>query len=362
MAYPNYQIPTKLTFFPSYLQYAYATGQIYDVYAQYRNENNDIVTTQAINENAEGTQIIKKEDVYGLANLDPSKTLHFNNDQNMTISFKTNSKWNFDFGMFLGHNFNGEAKYHPVWYNALNGGRDFIPSTQIVNYNPENQQETGSYNGWSAFNMIDVPDNREWIGIDNVSNSTSYQKIELGSISFGKKWEAPHNIDLTGSINYGYGNKQKKTISGKTISSMKYYKPQNWAAGLNAWELSEPNTYPNPRAGRNGLRRWEVKWSMLAENKVLPQNAMQNSLGWSLDENSEYSTGASGDSLYDSENGIDFVTSVLKLTMGSHLPVVIRISESNNPDQWAIVRITKHKISQRNPKLIDVQLTLEEQV
>ena len=40
MAYPNYQIPTKLTFFPSYLQYAYATGQIYDVYAKYRNENN----------------------------------------------------------------------------------------------------------------------------------------------------------------------------------------------------------------------------------------------------------------------------------------------------------------------------------
>ena len=31
MAYANYQTPTKITFYPSYLQYAYATGLIGDV-------------------------------------------------------------------------------------------------------------------------------------------------------------------------------------------------------------------------------------------------------------------------------------------------------------------------------------------
>jgi hypothetical protein len=40
----------------------------------------------------------------------------------------------------------------------------------------------------------------------------------------------------------------------------------------------------------------------------------------------------------------------------------VQISESNNPDQFAIVRMTKYKITQKNPKFVDISLTLEEQV
>ena len=73
MAYPNYQIPTKLTFFPSYLQYAYATGQILDVYAQHNILIEDIIYNRAT------LNTLKKEDIYPLANLDQSITFKFIN-------------------------------------------------------------------------------------------------------------------------------------------------------------------------------------------------------------------------------------------------------------------------------------------
>ena len=143
---------------------------------------------------------------------------------------------------------------------------------------------------------------------------------------------------------------------------MNYYKPNKWL--LDSWELDEDlyDTRNIPTDSRNGIRAWNVKWSMLAESKVLPQNSMQNDNNWAIDDDSEYSVFSGNDSQYSGVDGIDFITSVLRLTMGSHLPVVVRISESDNSDQYAVVRITKHKISQRNPKLIDIQLTLEEQV
>ena len=58
MAIANYQLPTKLTFYPSYLQYAYASGLMKGVDFQTQNE-----TTE--------------EDIYKLVVLDPSKTSKF---------------------------------------------------------------------------------------------------------------------------------------------------------------------------------------------------------------------------------------------------------------------------------------------
>ena len=89
---------------------------------------------------------------------------------------------------------------------------------------------------------------------------------------------------------------------------------------------------------------------------------MTNSNAWTRDSDSDYFIGADETSLYNSTDGRDFYTSVIKMTMGSHLPVVVNISDSKNPDQWAIVRITKYKIKQSNPKFVDISLTLEEQV
>ena len=336
MAYANYQTPTKITFYPSYLQYAYAAGLIGGV-----SNNIDL----------------NDEDIYKMAVVDPSNITNFISGPDSYFSYNIPSNWNFDFGMILGHNFNGSVSYIPYSFT----GTDHTPETNIegtgiVNYV---QSTTPQYNGWSSFNLANVPNDKNWIGFDELGSGAD-TAIYIGSVLIGKKWEAPQNIDINNNISYSYGAKQKKTIGGKTLSQMNYYKTNKWGS-LDAWELNE-NISDEPTDSRNGIRSWNVSWSMLQDNKVLPQNAMQNSNAWTIDDDAEYSIGADGTSLYNSTDGIDFYTSVLKMTMGSHLPVVIKISESNNPDQWAVVRIAKHKISQKNPKFIDISLTLEEQV
>ena len=73
---------------------------------------------------------------------------------------------------------------------------------------------------------------------------------------FGKKWVAPLNVNLNSSIHYNYGNKIKKTMGGKTLSQMNYYKPNKWGE-LDAWELEEE--IPEKQVdSRNGIRRWDV--------------------------------------------------------------------------------------------------------
>ena len=56
MAYANYQTPTKITFYPSYLQYAYAAGLIGGV-----SNNIDL----------------NDEDIYKMAVVDPSNITNF---------------------------------------------------------------------------------------------------------------------------------------------------------------------------------------------------------------------------------------------------------------------------------------------
>ena len=129
--------------------------------------------------------------------------------------------------------------------------------------------------------------------------------------------------------------------------------------------LSSPNTSDTrnePTNSRNGIRTWNVNFSFLQDSKMMAQNNMLNSNNWTQDSQSEYSTGADGSSLYNTSNSTDFYSSVIKMTMNGHLPCVVNISESNNPDQWAIVRINSYQVQQSNPKLISYKLVLEEQV
>ena len=345
MAIANYQIPTKIKFFPSYLQYAYAAGLIKGVDYQTQNE-----TT--------------KEDLYRLLVLDPSHTSQFDFLDGDFIAFDLNNPTlNFDFGMILGHDQKAnDITFQPYTFDFEDGNAtissDPIGTTGIVNYFGGD----ATLNGWSAFNIPSCVDSAGYGFVSSNYQGTSDGKLNIGSLSYGKSWTAPQNVDLNVNVNYNFGYKQKKTIGGKTISQMNYYKQSKWL--LDAWELSDVNsdTRTEPTESRNGLRTWSVGWSFLQDKYAMSQNNMNNSNNWTIDSDSEYSTGADGTSLYNSSDGIDFYTSVIKTTMGGHLPVVIRISESNNSDQWAIVRIKKYSISQKSPKFIDVKLTLEEQV
>ena len=375
MATPNYQIPNKITFYPSYPQYAHVAGLI-----SYTELDHIINKETGLVDNDYG---LTEEERFNLITLDPSNTTRFMSLNTGQVFYQfsdpTYNPLNFDFWLVLGHKAKedggslGSLAIRPrqAYFDTVGesgGGQD----PHIYNGDVVNGGNTPALNGWSLSNitgnlnandMTQAPNlNFSGFGIRLVKSDGSDIDTEIGCCLWGKKWEAPQNTDISSSISYNYGIKNKKTIAGKNITNINYYKPNKWL--LDAWELDDTasDTRDTPTESRNGLRTWNVRWSFLQDKYATNQNNMRNSNLWTQDSDSEYSTGSDGTSLYNSTDGVDFYTSVLKMTMGSHLPVVIKISESNNPDQWAVVRIAKHKISQKNPKFLDISLTLEEQV
>ncbi len=322
----NYQLADKLTFYTSYPLYAYASGML---------------------ELAESDTNLTQEQLFNLINLNPSKISTFNTEALDNISFYINHSIKPDFFMTLGHNFADQQNL------TLEGDDGQISTSQVVNSNIDTDCE---YNGWSLVDLSNVDSKSMIMQFNNAAENM------IGSVLWGKKWTAPQNVDVNQTLKVSYGYKAKKSVSGKTISTLNYSKTGKWL--LDAWELDADtsDTRNEPTNSRNGIRTWNVNFSFLQDSKMMAQNNMLNSNNWTQDSQSEYSTGADGSSLYDTNNSTDFYTSVIKMTMGGHLPLVVKISDSTNSDQWAIVRISDYQITQTNPKFINYKLTLEEQV
>ena len=324
----NYQLATQISFYTSYPLYAYASGML---------------------EFVESDTDLTQEQLFNLINLNPSKISTFNTEAADSIGFYINHSIKPDFFMTLGHNFAETNQNISLFADGVE-----LSTSQVVNSNIDGDCD---YNGWS---------------LASISGGSEFEEMKLrfnngaenmiGSVLWGKKWTAPQNVDVNQTLKVSYGYKAKKSVSGKTISTLNYSKTGKWL--LDAWELdaNTSDTRNEPTNSRNGIRTWNVNFSFLQDSKMMAQNNMLNSNNWTQDSQSEYSTGADGSSLSDTNNSTDFYTSVIKMTMGGHLPLVVNISDSANSDQWAIVRISDYQVTQANPKFINYKLTLEEQV
>ena len=325
----NFQLADKLTFYTSYPLYAYASGML-----------SEITSTTDLSE----------EQLFNLISLNPSKISSFTNELDDDIIFTLSQKIQPDFFMTLGHNF-AETNQNI----SLFADDDELSTSQVVNSNIDGDCD---YNGWSLASISGGSELEEMkLRFNNAAENM------VGSFLWGKKWIAPQNVDVNQTLKVSYGYKAKKSVSGKTISTLNYSKTGKWL--LDAWELdaNTSDTRNEPTNSRNGIRTWNVNFSFLQDSKMMAQNNMLNSNNWTQDSQSEYSLGADNSSSdFDTNNSTDFYTAVIKQTMGGHLPLVINISDSTNSDQWAIVRISDYQVTQTNPKFINYKLTLEEQV
>lgn len=322
----NYQLASKISFYTSYPLYAYASGML---------------------EFVESDTDLTQEQLFNLINLNPSKISTFNTEAADSIGFYINHSIKPDFFMTLGHNFANQQNL------TLLGDDGELSATQIVNSNIDTDCE---YNGWSLVNLNNIDSKSMIMQFNNPAENM------VGSFLWGRKWTAPQNVDVSQTHKVSYGYKSKKSVSGKTISTLNYSKTGKWL--LDAWELdaNTADTRNMPTNSRNGIRTWNVNFSFLQDNQMMSQNNMLNSNNFTQDTQGEYSLGADNNSAFDTNNSTDFFTAVIKQTMGGHLPLVINISDSTNSDQWAIVRISDYSISQTNPKFVNYKLVLEEQV
>ena len=354
MANSYYQLITKPKLYVSYPLFQYANGAL-DLFRNYGDNWSQQDMIRMLQLDPSNQTIVSPDDVYrGLQyRLLPSGQF-----DDMTKIF------NFDFLMILGHNFastGAKIKLHAD--NDVIEVDPTINTTNLVNYQ---QWSNIEYDGWSLANItqtgsVDAYNLR--LGIAPVENSYLEKPLRIGSIMWGKSFTFPQNADLSETVSFDYGVKQKQTISGKTISTANWTKPNNWITEPFGLTIPYQDNFEN-FARRSGRRTWNISFDSLTPEKVMNQMPMLNSNGWTAQEN--HTTEADGITseynIYDSE---DFFTNVVHRTMGGHLPMVLQIDANDySPQNFAIVRLESNsfKITQKNPNLYNISLKLVEQI
>ena len=236
----------------------------------------------------------------------------------------------------------------------------------IVNYN--DSSSSPSYNGFSIIKAnysISTNINGFRIVINGFS-SDSDEEIKIGCVSLCKKWNPPHNPDLSLSMTRQYdGVRTSRTKGGATLSNAQYTRGGTFWANNHAWELSGSDYEQAVGVGdsyRNiqrtlGRRIWSMNFSYLAPANVMPEIE-------SLD---YYESDDYGDNLGVTlhENSDSFFANVLNRVQGSHLPFIFQPNDTDNntnPDQWAIVRFDQKDftITQAAPDLYSLSMKLTE--
>ena len=353
MANSYYQVATTPKLYVSYPLFQYASG--------------------ALDSYDSGGEVPDK-DMIQLLQLDPSKQVNLTN--NPTLYYKIlpsydndtdvldSGLWNFDYMMFLGHNFNTASAYTYLGAGNLNTNMgNILVTSNIVNtcnidFGEGEVISPPEYDGWSL------------IGIDSSLTSGDYNTMsivitgespKLGSILWGKSYSFPLNCQMNTSTVFEYGVKQKSTISGKTISTANWTKPNNW--GTEPFGLTSEGQEGDNFQRRTGRRVWKMTFDSLAPDKVFPQNMMMNDNNYTPQDNHTQGS-AENSSLYNINNSEDFYSSVVHKTLGGHLPMVLQLDQNDtSSSNWAIVRLNKDfKVQQKSPLLYTYSITLTEQI
>ena len=345
MADSFYQIPTTPKLYVSYPLYQYASGAL-DEYGALNGgvSDEDMIKLLQIDPSSQVTIVPDNTEEFLRYKVVPSF-----DDETLVVE---SGIWNFDFCMLLGHNFNTQSIV-PSFYSE----DSLLNTSNIVNYGVDSVPE---YDGWSLINLNSTAtDTERSFAISLSEESAGNVDCSLGSILFGKSFEFPQNTTLATTTKFEYGIKQKTTISGKTISNANWTKPNNWITEPFGLGYQAGDNYQR----RSGRRIWKMSFDYLAPDKVMNQNMMMNSNGFTAQDN--HSTAAdSVESLYNINNSTDFYTNVVHRCMSSHLPMVLQINkDDNSPSNFAIVRMNKDfVVNQKAPNLYDISVTFTEQI
>ena len=354
MADSYYQIATTPKLYVSYPLWQYANGAL----DSYRLES------------YEGSEY-ESQKLLKLLQLNPSEVQDFHLDIYNQFDYRIlpsyddftdvvdTGIWNFDFACILGHNLASRGIQPRISSRqSYETSGDYITTTNIVNHTPNGSPE---YDGWSLMGLEDLGNNDDYIfQYEFLPTANAYIDYNIGSLMFGKSYEFPQNTNLSTATSYSYGIKQKKSISGKTISTANYTKPNNWTTEPFGLGYEFGDNFQR----RSGIRSWKIQFDSLSPDKVMNQNQMMNDNGYiKQDNHSVY--GADNNSLYNINNSPDFYSRVIHKTMASHLPMIFQINkDDNSPSNFALVRIKENSytITQKSPNLYNIALTLIEQV
>jgi len=236
---------------------------------------------------------------------------------------------------------NDWGNYYPSFQphtEGLIGIDDFEEIINMSGYEGADESD-----GFCMGIFSDRPDATGMKGV--VSDSDS----KLGAISIGNYYDMPisPDLELKMSIEMG-GVKNIQTKGGGTLSNAMYTKPADWGTthtysptGVQgAWQADAVPNY------RNGRRVWELSFSYLSDESIMPVNAST-----SIIENTNILAGE------------DFFSVVWNQTLGNRLSFIFQPDNTNNnPDQFAICKFVGDKLqyNQVAHNVYNITLKIEE--
>ena len=258
-----------------------------------------------------------------------------------------------NFFMVLGHNLQSAGASIYVQEKSENEHNP-VAKTGLVNFDYNGSNSTIEYDGFSISignNAHDVDEDKIHFRIDTVA-STELDPVDytinpkIGSLLYGTYYDMPNSPDLSLKLSYEYdGVKTIQTKGGATLSNATYTKPANWGDG-GCWQLGKNGVPQNFRSGR---RVWDLSFSYISDEKLMPSLAVQN-----------YEEGVVTADILDST---DFFSQAFNKTLAGHLPFVFQPDSSNSsPDQFAICRFDMESLSydQIAPNTYNVKLEIRE--
>ena len=196
---------------------------------------------------------------------------------------------------------------------------------------------------------------------------------ECGSVIFGTYYDMPHSPDLNLTMTREYGGiKTIETKGGASLSNDFGSSPPNWGE-LAAWQIRDLNTMGEDKIyklSKSGRRIWQLSFSFLADSSIFPLiSSLDAYESTSADgepfsaayEDVEASTWQNDNTILDSDN---FYSQVIHKTNGGQLPFIFQpdggANGNNNPDQFAICKLSGFSFQQTAPNLYSVKMKIRE--
>ena len=268
------------------------------------------------------------------------------------------------------------------FYNDLSGSEEShwgASETAGIVGDPNDCQEAG----YSIYEIIRsggcaVDDNWSRISIYLYKNGhiqsqnhfQDYEYLDIGSFTVGRFFDFPFNCNLSMNIKRGYeGIKTKNTVSGKSLSTINYYKQPDWG-DLPAWKhisvdslylldegltLSEfEDTLDYKGISLTGRREWNLTWSFLSKENTFPKTAEGTMSGIYDPTNGSY------DDFDGTVHQGNIMGSLMTYSMGGQIPMLFQADKTKQ--EFAKVRIDQKSISiqQTAPDLYTCKLKLVE--
>ena len=332
-------------FYVCTLQWLKSLGALTASSSQWKQGN--LMDLIGINPSSQKTLIIAE----GNNDIGWNDTIKYSTDLAPYDALMSNDK---NFHMALGHNF-GQSNAE-IYTQLGESPYNAVASAGLINSKYDEGSVLGGFSisiGNDNDDMVSSDDKGrlvfriDWQDATNTDYTAYLSDVKIGSLLYGNYYDMPHSPDLNLKLTYEYdGVKNVQTKGGATLSNTSYTKPADWGNGMGAWQLGGVSNL------RNGRRVWDLSFSYLSSDDIMPVVAATTNLESDNDDSGSTNPDLSQNTLLDgsaNDGKGDFFSQVWNKTMGGHLPFIFNpngggTSPHNSPDQFAIARFDQSSL------------------